>query len=279
MGMVMLRRSVIFKSLTAAVIGLSSAVAPNLAQSTPVISAVLAAPISGSSLDRAPAASGTRAADNVRSSQAVGGKSEFRKTENNTEFASATSEPGIIEKCACDKVLDYRGLDGTGKGKPLTVAPGKQVVLLIHGVDQGSNSWNKKSDQDFSLIPKDARPTLVEKLQQDPNFSIGTFDYNDGLNTTHIDFKSNNSGRYGPSLADTIKCLAQKSGMKVSLVGYSRGGLIAQEALNPLGPSKDSAANYVAGLVSIDTPWQHGLAPMRRYRAIYQLCRSRQRSP
>lgn len=178
---------------------------------------------------------------------------------------SATTSRVTVEsttsgKCECDKVLD-----STGKGAPLEVVPGKQVVLLIHGINEGPASWSTNANEESALTPRDPRPTLVEKLRQDPNFSVGTFDYNDSLNDKgNPDFIPNNAQRYGPALVKAIKCLAQRSGMKVTLVGYSRGGLVSQEALNPLDPSQGSAADLVAGLVSIDTPWNNPLPPLSR---------------
>ena len=167
--------------------------------------------------------------------------------------------------CECPNVLDEAGL------KNLPVMPGKQVVLLIHGISEGPKSWSDKSDSTNHLTPDSTSgiPTLKEALKNDQNYTVGTFNYDGDLNDgrkikADLQFVDKNRNLYGPMLAQAIKCLADKSGMKVSLVGYSRGGLVAQEAL--FGDSE--ASDDVAGLVSIDTPWMQPYAGIPEVHSI-----------
>ncbi|MGH3478792.1 MAG: esterase/lipase family protein, partial [Nocardioidaceae bacterium] len=164
--------------------------------------------------------------------------------------ASDPSSSSDKSKCECDKVLD-----SAGNKVPLHVTPGKQVVLLIHGIGQGPKSWR---DTTKKYKDPEGRGTLTERLENDPNLVVGTFDYYDEYNNPNdlvkvALFQWANKDRYAPLLADAIKCLAMKSGMKVSLVGYSRGGRISHEAL-----ADPEVADLVAGLVTINTPWLIG---------------------
>lgn len=80
-------------------------------------------------------------------------------------------------------------------------------------------------------------PSLVEALQSSGDFTVGTFKYDDAYNyfpaaMTAAEpvhgagngFIANNRKHYAKLLKNAIQCLADRSGKKVSLVGYSRGG-------------------------------------------------------
>jgi len=151
------------------------------------------------------------------------------------------------EACSCPRVVDKNG-------NPLIIPPGKQPVLLVHGFgfpDSGlplalpygtPAQWNGTGG---------LADELENNKQYNSDYVVGRLDYSDLHDKWVTD-----AGPDGKSIAQVtaaaIKCMAKNTGKKVIAVGHSMGGLAIQAALG-----KDpNAAESVAGIVSIGTPWK-----------------------
>lgn len=142
------------------------------------------------------------------------------------------------------------------KGQPVPPVDARQPVLLVHGFNGSpSGTWTGSGG------------IAAELEAPGSGFFVGRFDYSyqDDLNEQWVtDTRIAGTSTQPGQLADVIDCMAQESrhaggSGKVIVVGYSLGGLAAQQAISERVGGREVAGD-VGGLVSIGTPWQ-GLDP------------------
>jgi pimeloyl-ACP methyl ester carboxylesterase len=148
-----------------------------------------------------------------------------------------SSPSASLEKCKCgSRVVN-------DNDQPLEVVPGRRVVLLIHGINENPGDWKRSED---GINP------LYKRLGEEPDTTVARFNYSDVSSPSLSPLWPFAAMR----LAEALACLHEKSGLKVSIVAFSLGGLITQRAL-----SHHDAAKDVVGLVAIGTPWRGGGVP------------------
>ncbi len=147
--------------------------------------------------------------------------------------AAAAAAAPAATGCECGpEIVDFQR-------NPLKVTPGKQPVLLIHGINGDPiGTWSGKG-------------SLAEKLENDKNYVVGRFDYSAVNHDWVTDPGPQGQESIAKKLAAVIDCMARNAGKKVILVGYSMGGLASQAALAENGVERN-----VAGLISVGTPWK-----------------------
>ncbi len=135
---------------------------------------------------------------------------------------------------SCAKVVD-------ASGRAVTSVGSAQPVLLVHGFNQGPDTWS-------------ATTGIAARLAADGGYFVARFDYS-AANQEWVDDPA-----ISQALHDAIGCLSAGSKSaggdgKVLLVAYSLGGLAVEQAFTRFG-SPDDIASAVGGLAAIATPWQ-----------------------
>jgi pimeloyl-ACP methyl ester carboxylesterase len=129
----------------------------------------------------------------------------------------------------------------------------RQPVLLIHGLNGSpTGTWNGPD-------------SLASQLQADGGYFVGRFDYQYANHAWVTDPAISGTSATPGKLADVIYCMAQQSRAaggsgKVILVGYSMGGLAAQQAISEKVGNQQIATD-IGGLASIGTPWRGTINP------------------
>ena len=138
-------------------------------------------------------------------------------------------------------------------GQPVGAVNGQQPVLFIHGLNGSPvGTWNGPG-------------SLASQLQSGGGYFVGRFDYQYANHAWVTDPAISGTAKQPGKLADVIYCMAQQSRAaggsgKVILVGYSMGGLAAQQAISEQ-VNGQPIVNFIGGLASIATPWQGTINP------------------
>jgi pimeloyl-ACP methyl ester carboxylesterase len=124
---------------------------------------------------------------------------------------------------------------------PKRPVEGSTAVLFVHGFVSSAGIWAQGTGT-----------PITWRAAQLPGLTAWTFDYAEAA-ANWVD-----DPRIGPSLAETIACLARATGAPVVVVGHSMGGLATQYAVSRIA-QEGPLATSVAEVITIGTPFQGSL--------------------